>query len=78
MKDKSKFAATAGWGWAEWKEPDFDAMATILGFPAECVSCHTPQRKSDYVFTMPIQFFNGPRSMLKTPSELNVDYNTWR
>ncbi len=72
IKDKSKFAATAGWGWAEWVGSELKPYGDGSGFAAECVNCHTPLRKSDYVFTMPIQFFNGPRSISKTANESNV------
>jgi len=71
VKDKAKFAATAGWGWAEWVGAELKPYGDGSGFAAECVSCHTPLRKSDYVFTMPIHF-NGPGSISKTPNEFNV------
>ena len=72
VKDKAKFAATAGWGWAEWVGAELKPYGDNPDFAAECVSCHTPLRKSDYVFTMPIHFFNGPRSISKTPTDLNA------
>jgi mono/diheme cytochrome c family protein len=72
IKNKAKFASSAGWGWAEWVGSQLKPYGEGPGFAAECVSCHTPLRKSDYVFTMPIQFAKGPRSTLKTGNDFNV------
>ncbi len=56
IKDRVKYAATAGWGWAEWEGTELKPYGDSSDFARECVTCHTPRRKSDYVFTMPIRF----------------------
>lgn len=52
-KQKEQYADTLGWGFSVWNRlkrtlpEDFDATVE------ECVQCHAPLKKSDYVFTMP-------------------------
>jgi len=52
FKDSVKFSETYGWGWARWiglnQEP-FDGGMQV------CVSCHTPVKERDWVFTDPAQ-----------------------
>jgi hypothetical protein len=56
IKDDKKYASTKGWGWARFKIPKMVPYggANIL-FANECVSCHKPQAKEDFVFTQPIK-----------------------
>jgi hypothetical protein len=54
IKDRKKYAATLGWGWGRWRGDGLKPYGTTASFTDECVGCHTPLRKSDYVFTMPI------------------------
>ena len=54
IKDKKKYASTAGWGWAEWAGVDLKPYGNGSDFASECVTCHMPLRKNDYVYTMPI------------------------
>ena len=61
IKDKVKYASTAGWGWAEWEGTELKPYGDGPNFASECVTCHTPQRKSDYVFTIPIPSVRGAR-----------------
>ena len=52
FKDTEKYARTQGWGWARWVGPDqkpFTKGAQV------CISCHTPVRNRDWVFTDPAQ-----------------------
>jgi hypothetical protein len=54
IKNDREYAATAGWGWAQWGStltPD----GKNADFSAECVACHSPLRQNDYVFTFPTQ-----------------------
>lgn len=55
MKDSQKYASTKGWGWARWRGTDLKPYGSDAGFSNECIFCHTPLRKNDYVFTMPIE-----------------------
>jgi len=47
MKDSKKYAATGGWGFAQFKEgkPADDALLKT------CFPCHEPVKARDYVFT---------------------------
>jgi mono/diheme cytochrome c family protein len=55
IRDHRKYKATLGWGWARWRGADLKPYGKDAGFSSECVECHTPLRKNDYVFTMPIR-----------------------
>jgi hypothetical protein len=48
VKDSKKYAATGGWGFAQFKngKPDADAAQLKTCFP-----CHEPIKARDYVFT---------------------------
>ncbi len=61
IKDKIKYASTAGWGWAEWEGTRLQPYGDNPGFPKECLTCHAPLRENDYVFTMPIQYAGSTR-----------------
>ena len=54
IKDKAKYAATAGWGWAQWNGTALKPFGNSATFANECVTCHAPLQANDYVFTMPI------------------------
>ncbi|MBC9911103.1 cytochrome P460 family protein [Chitinophaga varians] len=56
IKDAHKYATTAGWGWARWRGPSLKPYGDKAIFTAACISCHTPQRDNDYVFTHPFTF----------------------
>ncbi len=53
VKDKVKYAATGGWGYARWKGLDQQPYGKDAGFTAECVACHTPVKGQDWVYTRP-------------------------
>jgi hypothetical protein len=55
VKDKAKYAATEGWGFARWKTMDLVPYGKDADFAGECVSCHRPVKSNDYVYTMPIE-----------------------
>jgi hypothetical protein len=53
IKDSRKYASTLGWGFARWRGADLKPYGKDATFVEECVGCHTPLRKTDYVFTEP-------------------------
>jgi hypothetical protein len=54
IKNSRKYASTAGWGWAQWSGIDLMPFGKDRNFVKECVACHAPLSKNDYVFTAPI------------------------
>ncbi len=48
VKDSNKYAATGGWGFAQFKNGKPDADAALL---KTCFPCHEPIKARDYVFT---------------------------
>jgi hypothetical protein len=55
IRDSTKYASTAGWGWGRWRGLDLKPYGKSPAFTRECVGCHTPVRKNDYVYTIPIK-----------------------
>jgi hypothetical protein len=55
IRDSEKYKDTAGWGWGRWRGTDLKPYGKDAAFTNECVSCHTPVQKNDYVYTMPIK-----------------------
>lgn len=55
VKDKTKYASTAGWGWGRWLGMDLKPYGKDAKFTNECVSCHTPVAHHDFVYTLPIE-----------------------
>jgi Haem-binding domain/Cytochrome P460 len=55
VKDKTRYASTAGWGWGRWRGTDLKPYGTSAHFDRECVSCHLPVRDNDFVYTQPIE-----------------------
>jgi len=47
VKDSIKYAATGGWGFAQFKDGKPDATAKL----ETCFPCHQPAQARDYVFT---------------------------
>ena len=54
IKDSRKYASTKGWGWGRWRGDDLKPYGKDAGFTSECVGCHNPLRKNDYVFSFPL------------------------
>lgn len=53
FKDSKKYSKTYGWGWARWlglSQQPFNDGAKV------CISCHTPVKNRDWVFTDPASF----------------------
>jgi hypothetical protein len=48
VKDSSKYAATGGWGFAQFKNGKPDAYEATL---KTCFPCHEPVKARDFVFT---------------------------
>jgi cytochrome P460 len=53
FKDSDKYKATGGWGYARWKGLDQKPYGKDKDFALECMSCHTPVKDNDWVFTTP-------------------------
>jgi hypothetical protein len=47
VKDSNKYAATGGWGFAQFKDGKPDAGAALK----TCFPCHEPAKARDFVFT---------------------------
>jgi hypothetical protein len=47
VKDSAKYASTAGWGFAQFKDGKPDTTAKL----ETCFPCHVPVKGRDYVFT---------------------------
>jgi hypothetical protein len=47
VKDSKKYAATGGWGFAQFKDGKPDLTAALK----TCFPCHVPVKARDYVFT---------------------------
>ncbi len=62
IKDRRKYASTLGWGFARWRGADLKPYGKDAAFAEECVGCHTPLRKSDFVFTEPVKHPTEPLS----------------
>jgi hypothetical protein len=54
VRDSKKYSSTKGWGFGRWLGTDLKPYGKNAGFAGECVNCHKPLRKNDYVYTMPI------------------------
>lgn len=53
LKDAMKFAATDGWGFARWHGEGLKPYGDDASFATECVNCHKPMERYDFVFTAP-------------------------
>jgi hypothetical protein len=59
IKDSSKYASSDGWGWGRWRGTDLKPYGKDVGFQNECMNCHEPVAKNDYVYTMPLHGQTG-------------------
>jgi len=55
IRDGKKYASSDGWGWGRWRGTDLKPYGKDAGFQNECMSCHEPVRKNDFVYTMPFK-----------------------
>jgi hypothetical protein len=57
FRDSQKWAANGtGWGWARWVGADYEPYGEKAGFEQECITCHTPVKDHNWVFTTPAPF----------------------
>lgn len=57
LRDKVKYASTKGWGWARWLGPELIPYGLKEGESVNtCISCHTPVKDNNWVFTHPAIF----------------------
>jgi hypothetical protein len=63
IRDSKKYAETKGWGWARWRGADLKPYGKDATFTNECVGCHAPLIRTNYVFTTPIRGVNERASM---------------
>ncbi len=57
FRDSKKWAANGtGWGWARWVGKGQKPYGKDADFSQECISCHTPVKGNDWVFTRPAMF----------------------
>lgn len=54
IKDKQRFPATEGWGFARFLSPKLEPYGKTGMFTNECINCHRPMENNDFVFTLPI------------------------
>lgn len=59
IRDSVKYAKTAGWGWGRWRGTELKPYGANEHFANECVSCHMPVAKNDFVYSEPIKRQNG-------------------
>jgi hypothetical protein len=55
IKDQNKYKQTKGWGFARFKTTELVPYGKSANFVIECMNCHKPMEKNDYVFTLPIR-----------------------
>jgi hypothetical protein len=57
FRDSKKWADNGtGWGWARWVGKAQKPYGKDADFSQECISCHTPVKGNDWVFTTPALF----------------------
>lgn len=56
IKDNQKYALTGGWGFARFKTLKMVPYGKTALFASECINCHRPMEKNDYVFTIPVKY----------------------
>ena len=56
FKDSQAYKTNGtGWQWARWVGKDQKPYGKDADFSKECISCHTPVKSRDWVFTTPAQ-----------------------
>jgi hypothetical protein len=55
IRNSEKYAQSLGWGFARWRGPELKPYGQDANFAGECVGCHQPLARTNYVFTMPIR-----------------------
>lgn len=65
VKDAGKYCKTNGWGWGRWKGSDLKPYGDTPDFDRECMECHKPMSKKDYVFTSPLYLISQLKKIQK-------------
>ncbi|MEO5891464.1 MAG: cytochrome P460 family protein [Ferruginibacter sp.] len=61
IKNKEKYPATGGWGYARWaKGIQLKPYGSNAFFTTECANCHRSMKDNDYVFTTPVSLVAYP------------------
>ena len=63
IKDTQKYSKTKGWGFARFKGDHLKPYGDNADFAKECVECHQPMKKRDYVFTSPLYLISQLQKM---------------
>jgi len=62
FRDSKKWAGNGtGWGWARWVGDAQKPYGKNAHFSQECITCHTPVKGNNWVFTIPARFPQAPR-----------------
>src|SRR5882672_29749 len=78
FRDSKNRSPTLGWAWSRWRGADLNPYGKDAHFDQECVGCHRPLKKSDYVFTDPLPsspIVGDPRSL---PGDLPANPASWK
>ena len=51
VKNAAEYKTTGGWGYARFVGNDYKPYGKDANFAQECVGCHMPVKKNDYLFT---------------------------
>jgi hypothetical protein len=54
IKNRKQFRETKGWGWARWKGEALTPHGATPLFVNECINCHKPVERTDFIFTQPL------------------------
>jgi hypothetical protein len=54
IKNREQFRETKGWGWARWKGEALTPHGATPMFVNECINCHKPAERTDFIFTKPL------------------------
>lgn len=65
VKNAKSYRKTKGWGWGRWKGNDLTPYGDSPDFDKECIECHKPMEKQDYVFTSPLYLISQLKKIQK-------------
>lgn len=72
IKDSKKYASTDGWGWGRWRGNNLKPYGKNAAFTTECMNCHKPMQKNDFVFTIPLDLTATAGKSFDNPLERKV------
>ncbi|HVU54751.1 MAG TPA: cytochrome P460 family protein [Puia sp.] len=76
VKDKSKYAATDGWGFGRWKGDQLKPYGKDASFVTECMHCHQPMHDRDFVFTSPLNWSGSADAESDTAASVVLGWKT--